>query len=249
MAKASRLASSSNVVGARRRWTLWRFIKWIVALALLLVLLIQLSYAVRIWWWRDHNPSMTAFMQDGLDRIQEKQPNAQLKHQWVKYDQINENLKRAVIVAEDAKFGEHDGFDWDAIERALEKNEKRGKVVGGGSTISQQLAKNLFLTGSRSKIRKAQEGVITLMLENILDKERILDIYLNVIEWGDGVYGAEAAARHYYRKSAASLTAGEASRLAAMVPRPRFYDKNRGSTYLSKKAGWVQRQLHLVELP
>ncbi len=229
-----------------------KFLQWVLRLVALLIvalIVIEASYAIRIGWWRSHNPSSTAFMDAGLARLRADNPTAHLKHQWIEYSKISENLKRALIVAEDAKFGDHDGFDWDAIERAIEKNQKKGKVVAGGSTISQQLAKNLFLTGERSKVRKVQEAIITVMLENILEKERILDIYLNVIEWGDGVYGAEAAAQHYYRKSAANLTASEAARLAAMVPRPRFYDRNRNSAFLVRKAGWVQRQMHLVELP
>jgi monofunctional glycosyltransferase len=228
-----------------------RLLKWALALLVGAVFLLQASYATRIWWWRSHNPTTTAFIEAGRDRLEQELGSKApaIKHKWVPYDQISDNLKRALIVAEDAKFGDHDGFDWEAIEKAIEKNQKRGKTVAGGSTISQQLAKNLFLSGERSKLRKVQEGVITLMLENMMDKERILDIYLNVIEWGNGVYGAEAAAQHYYRKSAASLTAAEASRLAAMVPRPRFYDRNRGSAYLGEKAAWVQRQLHMVELP
>jgi monofunctional glycosyltransferase len=195
-----------------------RLLLWAIALPIILVVLLQLSYAARIAWWRTHNPSTTAFIEAGRDRLAIEKPTAKIKHQWVDYARINDTLKRALIVAEDAKFGDHDGFDWDAIEKALDKNQQRGRVVAGGSTISQQLAKNLFLSGEKSKFRKAQEGVITLMLENILEKERILDIYLNVIEWGDGVYGAEAASQYYYRKSAANLTVSEASKLAAMVP-------------------------------
>ena len=146
--------------------------------------------------------------------------DAALKHRWVPYDKISIHLKRALIAAEDAKFFVHEGFDIEGIEKALKKNEKKGRVVAGGSTISQQLAKNLFLSGERSYWRKGQEALITLMLEKMMPKRRILEIYLNVIEWGDGVYGAEAAARHYYRSSAANLGPAQAARLAVMVPRP-----------------------------
>ena len=138
-----------------------------------------------------------------------------------------------IIAAEDMKFVDHEGFDWEGIQRAMEKNQKKGKAVAGGSTITQQLAKNLFLSGSRSYIRKGEEAIITLMLEAVLDKRRILELYLNVAEWGNGVFGAEAAARHYYGASAASLGPEQAARLAAMLPRPQFYDRNRGSEYLA----------------
>lgn len=226
-----------------------RGMAWLCLAALVGILIWQGSYAARIWWWRSHNPTQTAFMLASLERLQERNPKAQLKHVWIDYDRISDHLKRALIVAEDAKFNEHDGFDFDAIQRALEKNKQRGKVVGGGSTISQQLAKNLFLSGERSRFRKGQEAIITLMLESTLEKSRILEIYLNVIEWGDGVFGAEAAARHYYGKSAEKLSAIEASKLAAMVPRPRFYERNRNTPFLNRKTQWIHAQLHLVDAP
>jgi monofunctional biosynthetic peptidoglycan transglycosylase len=158
----------------------------------------------------------------------------------VSYERISPNLKRAVVAAEDARFIDHEGFDWEGIQRAIEKNQKRGKPVAGGSTISQQLAKNLFLSGDRSLVRKGQEALITLMLEQTMSKRRILELYLNVAEWGEGVFGAEAAARHHFGVSAAQLTPAQAARLAAMLPRPRFYDRNRGSQYL---AGYAERIL------
>ncbi|MEB0162161.1 monofunctional biosynthetic peptidoglycan transglycosylase, partial [Glaciimonas sp. CA11.2] len=159
------------------------------------------------------------------------------------------NLKRAIIASEDANFSEHEGIDWDALEKAYARNNKKGKIMLGGSTITQQLAKNLFLSGERSYIRKGQEFVITYMLEFLMDKERIYEIYLNVVEWGSGVYGAEAAAQHYYRSSAANLGASQAARLAVMLPRPRFYDKNRGSAYLSRRTGLILRRMGSAELP
>jgi monofunctional biosynthetic peptidoglycan transglycosylase len=162
----------------------------------------------------------TAFMDASLERLREKKPQATLKHAWVPYDRISTQLKRAIVAAEDARFAEHEGFDWDAIEKAMEKNRRKGKVVAGASTISQQLAKNLFLSADRTPWRKGQEALITVMIEHTMDKRRILEIYLNVIEWGEGVFGAEAAARHYYGTSAAGLDADAAARLAAMVPIP-----------------------------
>ena len=144
------------------------------------------------------------------------------------YDKISVHLKRAVIAAEDDKFIDHEGFDWDGIQKAIEKNQKKGKAVAGGSTISQQLAKNLFLSPSRSYLRKAEEAVITVMIENLWDKRRILEVYLNVVEWGDGVFGCEAAAQRYYRVSAAQLAPAQAARLAVMLPNPRKYEKTYG---------------------
>jgi monofunctional biosynthetic peptidoglycan transglycosylase len=181
--------------------------------------------------------------------MRETKPDARLGFVWVPYAKISDNLKRAILTSEDDKFVEHDGFDWEGIQKALEKNEKRGKVVAGGSTISQQLAKNLFLSGDRSFLRKGQEAVITVMMEGVMDKERILEIYLNVIEWGDGVFGAEAAARHYFGVSAAQLSPAQAARLAAMVPRPRFYDRNRGSAYLASRTESILKRMHLAQLP
>ena len=203
----------------------------------------------KLVWWREHNPSMTAFMDARLSKIRETRPDARLGFVWVPYGRISDNLKRAVLTSEDDKFLDHDGFDWDGIQKALEKNEKRGRVVAGGSTISQQLAKNLFLSGERSLMRKGQEALVTMMMEGVMDKQRILEIYLNVIEWGDGIFGAEAAARHYFGVSAAQLSARQAATLAAMVPRPRFYDRNRSSPYLLKRTDSILLRMHLAQLP
>ena len=226
-----------------------RYVAAIVGLVVAVMLAYQGYVLARIWWWTDHNPQSTAFMQARLDVIREKNPNAQLKHRWVAYEKISVHLKRAILVSEDDKFVDHEGFDWESIQKAREKNQKEGKVVAGGSTISQQLAKNLFLSGERSMLRKAEEAVITLMLEWMLDKERILEIYLNVIEWGDGVFGAEAAARHYFSVSAAQLSAEQAAKLAAMVPRPRFYDRNRSAPWLLKKTQIILERMPRAQLP
>jgi len=209
----------------------------------------ELSFLVRIAWWRSHDPASTAFIAERMERVREKKPDAQARQQWVPYARISIHLKRAVVAAEDAKFADHEGFDWEAMQKAWEKNQKRGRVVAGGSTISQQLAKNLFLSGSRTPWRKAQEAMITVMMESVMDKRRILEIYLNVIEWGDGVFGAEAAARHYYGVNAAALTAAQAARLAAMVPNPRFYDRNRHAPWLEKKTGIILARMGAAEVP
>ena len=229
-----------------------KFFKYLVAL-IGIVLFAFLAYQgyvlVKLWWWTDRNPSTTAFMEARLEVMREKNPVAKLKNQWVPYAKISQHLKRAILVAEDDKFIDHEGFDWEGIQKAREKNQKRGRVVAGGSTISQQLAKNLFLTGERSLFRKGEEAVITVMMEWMMDKERILEIYLNVIEWGDGVFGAEAAARHYFGVGAGQLSAEQAAKLAAMVPRPRFYDRNRNAPWLLKKTQIILERMPYAQLP
>ena len=210
---------------------------------------VQAWFLGHVLWWNHFNPTSTAFMERRLDELRAKNPKAELKHTWVPYERISANLKRAVVAAEDAKFAEHEGFDWEGIQKAIEKNQKKGKPVAGGSTISQQLAKNLFLSGERSFIRKGQEAIITLMLETVMSKRRILEIYLNVAEWGEGVFGSEAAARHHYGVSAANLSAEQAARLAAMLPRPRFYDRNRGSAYLAGYTERILQRMPSAQLP
>ena len=226
-----------------------RFAAWLAVAAAAIFLAVQLSYLARVWWWKDHDPSTTAFMDARLDRLRARDPRAKLQHAWVPYERISPSLKRAIVVAEDSKFIDHEGFDWDAIEKAREKNRRKGRVVAGGSTISQQLAKNLFLSGERTPWRKGQEALITVMIEHVMDKRRILEIYLNVIEWGEGVFGAEAAARHYYGVGAQALSPEAAARLAAMVPNPRFYDRNRGSAWLARKTQMILARMPAAELP
>lgn len=228
----------------------WRGFLWRGLLALVvLVLVYQLWIFLHICWWVNHNPGSSAFMNDRLGLMQEKNPEAKLRHKWVPYKRISNNLKRAVVVAEDSKFVVHEGFDWDGIQKAYEKNLKKGRVVAGGSTISQQLAKNLFLSTQRTPWRKLQEAVITLMLEKMMSKRRILEIYLNVIEWGNGVFGAEAAARHYYGTGAASLSAWQSARLAAMIPNPRYYDDHRNARGLARRTATIAARMRLAALP
>jgi monofunctional biosynthetic peptidoglycan transglycosylase len=215
----------------------------------LAVVLVQAWFFAHVLWWDRYNPAMTSVMAARLDGLQAKNPKAGLKHRWVDYDRISAHLKRAVISAEDAKFIDHEGFDWEGIQRALEKNQARGKVVAGGSTISQQLAKNLLLSGERSYLRKGQEAAVTVMIEAVMSKRRILEIYLNVAEWGEGVFGAEAAARHYFGVSAANLSPEQAARLAAMLPRPRFYDRNRGSRYLATYSERILARMPSAQVP
>ncbi len=213
------------------------------------VLLYQLWIFAHVLWWIDHDPSSTAFMKAGLERQQASRPDAELRHKWVPYDRISIHLKRAIIAAEDAKFLDHDGFDVEGIQKAVEKNLKKGRLVAGGSTISQQLAKNLFLSGERSFVRKGQEAIITLMIESTWSKRRILEVYLNVIEWGDGIYGAEAAARRYYKKPAAALDRDQAARLAAMVPNPRWYETHRGSRVYQQRVALIKRYMGHARVP
>ncbi len=227
----------------------WRWVKWIFIVPILLFVAVQLYFFLQIWWWVDHNPGMTSFMREQQSALREKNPNANIQQQWVPYNRISNNLKRAIIASEDANFSDHDGVDWDALQKAYEKNNKKHKVVSGGSTITQQLAKNLFLSGSRSYVRKGQELIITFMLETLMDKERIFEIYLNVVEFGSGTFGAEAAARHYYGVSAASLSAPQAARLAVLLPNPRYFDKHRDSTYLARRTGVILRRMGSADLP
>jgi monofunctional biosynthetic peptidoglycan transglycosylase len=203
----------------------------------------------QVWRLREHNPDTTAFMQNGLERLQTSNPMALLEHRWVPYEQISEHLKRAVIAAEDQRFLDHEGFDVGAIQEAYERNARGGRIRHGASTISQQLARNLFLSPRRTYLRKAQEAVITTMIEHVLSKRRILEVYLNVIEWGSGIYGAEAAAQHYYGLAAADLEAEEAARLAAMIPSPRLYTRNPSTPYLEERTEILLGQMEDVRVP
>jgi monofunctional glycosyltransferase len=226
-----------------------RWIGTVLLLAFSAVLLMQLWFFGWVLWWSKNNPANSAFMQAQLEQMQRRDPNARLAHQWVAYDQISPHLKRAVIAAEDANFSEHEGVDWDAIEAAYLQNLKKGKVVRGGSTITMQLAKNLFLSGSRSYWRKAQELIITYMIEFAMSKRRILEIYLNVAEWGNGVFGARAGAQHYFSIDVGRLSAAQSARMAAMLPQPRSFDRNRNSPYLARRAAMILRGMGEVDAP
>ena len=221
----------------------------LLLVALLIVFAVQLYFFIMVCWYAQFNPRQTNMMSDQLAALRQKNPKAELKYEWVDYKRISPHLKRAVIASEDANFADHDGVDWEALQKAYERNNKRHKVVGGGSTITQQLAKNLFLSGSRSYLRKGQEMIIAFMLETVLSKERILELYLNVVEYGRGIFGAEAAARHYYRTSAAGLGAAQAARLAVMLPNPRYYDLHRDTNYLARRTGLIIRRMAASELP
>jgi monofunctional biosynthetic peptidoglycan transglycosylase len=216
---------------------------------ILFLLLWQGWYLGWVVWWRFVDPGETSFMAMRLAVLREKHPGAELKQRWTDYAKIALPLKRAVVAAEDDKFVDHEGFDWEGIQKALEKNRKRGKVVAGGSTISQQLAKNLFLSAAKTPWRKAQEALITLWLELVWDKRRILEVYLNVVEWGDGVFGAEAAARRYYGIGTADLSAEQAARLAVMLPAPRKFEKNPYSAYLNGRVQVILGRMSHAAVP
>jgi monofunctional biosynthetic peptidoglycan transglycosylase len=226
-----------------------RLISKVLAVLVAAFALYNLWIFGHIVYWRTHNPAASAFMNERLAKLQEDDPDAELRQKWVPYERISPNLKKALIVAEDAKFVDHVGFDWDGMEAAFEKNLKKGRIVAGGSTISQQLAKNLFLSDKRTPWRKMEEALITVMLEAVMDKRRIFEIYLNVIEWGNGVFGAEAASHHYFHVSAARLSPAQAAKLAAMVPNPRFYDDNRNAPGLGRKTRIILHRLPYADLP
>jgi monofunctional biosynthetic peptidoglycan transglycosylase len=213
------------------------------------VAIFEFWFFAQILYWVDHNPATTKVMDARLEALRQKDPKAVLEQKWVPYQRISNELKRAIIVAEDAKFVEHDGFDWEGIQRALEKNQRRGKIVAGGSTITQQLAKNLFLSGERSLVRKGQEAILASMLEATMSKRRIFEIYLNVVEWGENVFGADAAARYYFGVDAAALDPVQAAHLAAMLPRPRYYDRNRESPYLINYSDSILVQMDAAQIP
>lgn len=229
--------------------SLWRAFCYTAGVVVIALATYEFWFFAQILYWVDNNPRTTRFMDARLEVLRHKNPSAQLQNQWTGYHSISIELKRAIIVAEDAKFIDHDGFDWEGIQRAMDKNHRRGKIVAGGSTITQQLAKNLFLSARRTAWRKAQEAVITALLEAVMDKRRIFEIYLNVAEWGENVFGAQAAAQHYFGVDAAALAPDQAARLAAMLPRPRYYDRNRDSAYLASYSGIILDRMSTAQVP
>lgn len=242
-------------------------LRWL-GMCTLALLALQLYFAGRIATMAVLSPESTAFQRSEAWRIQTEKGHLPWLQQWVPYTHISDQLKRAVIASEDDGFIDHEGVDWDAIEKAWSKNARaeqklttrkpassaadkpvRAPKIVGGSTITQQLAKNLFLSGERNMVRKAQELVLTLMLEKLLGKRRILEIYLNSVEWGEGIFGAEAAAQHYFRKPASKLTAFEAARLAVMLPRPKYFEKLPNSAYLAGRASVITGRMADAQVP
>lgn len=222
---------------------------WLILLFLCLLLLLQAWFLLHIVYWNKYNPSSSAFMQYRLEVAHQSQSIPKFHYQWVDYEQISPHLKRAIIASEDSQFLKHEGFDFKAIQDALDKNWKEGRWVAGGSTISQQLAKNLFLSDQKVLWRKLQEAVITYMLEKVMTKRRILEIYLNMIEWGENVFGAEAAAQHYFGVRASALSAKQAAFLASIVPNPRFYDRNRTTKKLLRKTDIILKRMPSAQIP
>ena len=238
-------------------------LRW-VALVLLAAIALQLFFLLHIAASAMVAPQSTSFQRSEAWRIATEKDRLRWRQQWVPYAQISDHLKRAVIASEDDDFVNHEGVDWEALEKAWQRNAKaeeqaarrsqlrasaRPPKIVGGSTITQQLAKNLLLSGERTLLRKGQEIVLTFALERMLSKQRILEIYLNSVEWGEGVFGAEAAAQHYYRKGAARLSAYEAARLAVMLPRPRYFEKVPHSGYLAGRAHTIAARMAHAELP
>ena len=224
---------------------MFKSLKALIACVLGLVLVFQCYAYGSILFWRAFAPESTSFMRTRALQYSDEP----VKYDWVSYGNISNNLKQAVIASEDAAFTNHDGFDWRGIEIAMKRNQRAGEIKAGGSTISQQLAKNLFLWEGKSYVRKAEEAAITLMMEATTDKERIFEIYLNVIEWGPNVFGAEAAAQHHFDKSADKLTKQQAAKLAAMIPRPRYFSENPKDRNLRGKTNIILRRMGASALP
>lgn len=209
------------------------------------VLLVQLWIFASLAWWRYKPVETTMFM--WIDYWSE--PSKPIQHEWRDYDEISEYMKKAIVAAEDGKFMQHHGFDWDGIQAALERNNDTGKVVAGGSTISQQLAKNLFLYNKRSFIRKGQEAVATWMMERMWSKERILEVYLNSVEFGDNIYGVEAATQHYFGKSSRSLSREQAVFLAAILPNPKYYQDHQNDRKLQNRERMIRKYMRYSDIP
>jgi monofunctional glycosyltransferase len=243
-------------------------LRWI-ALVVLAFVALQLFFIGRVASMAVFDPESTTFQRSEAWRIATERDKLRWRQRWVPYEQISDHLKRAVIASEDGSFVNHDGVDWDALEKAWERNARaealaakrqalaparaparvRPPKIVGGSTITQQLAKNLLLSGERNLLRKGQEFVLTMVLEHALSKQRILEIYLNNVEWGEGVFGAEAAAQHYFRKGAGRLSPYEAARLAVMLPQPKRFEKAPGSGYLAARASTIVARMRDAELP
>jgi len=240
-------------------------LRWI-GLVLFAALALQLFFVGRIAAMAVLDPESTTFQRSEAWAQLRERGGLRWRQQWVPYARISDHLKRAVIASEDDSFANHDGVDWNAIEKAWERNALaearaaqqqsrapdrpvRAPKIRGGSTITQQLAKNLLLSGERTLLRKGQEFVLTLALEQWLSKQRILEIYLNNVEWGEGVFGAEAAAQHYFRKSASQLAPAEAARLAVMLPAPKRFEKTPGSAYLAGRTRTILGRMASAELP
>lgn len=220
------------------------FVVRAVALFISLLVMIQLWIFSSLLWWRTHPVETTMFMR--LDYLSDFKP---IQHQWVDYDQISVHFKRAVIEAEDGQFLKHHGFDWDGIEQARKRNLDNERVVAGGSTISQQLSKNLFFYNRRSYFRKGQEAIATVMMERMWSKQRILEVYMNSVEFGDHLYGVEAAAQFYFGRSASRLSRDQAAFLTAILANPKYYQQHRDDRRVLNKKRRVLRYMDHSQIP
>ncbi len=215
-----------------------------------LLIIVSVLVIIQLWifsslvYWRTHNVETTMFMR--WTYLSDFEP---IKHQWRDYDDISDNFKHAIVAAEDARFIDHHGFDWDGIENALQKNLKKDKVVAGGSTISQQLSKNLFFYNRRSFLRKGQETIATAMMERMWTKHRILEVYMNSVEFGDHIYGIEAASQHYFGKSSKSLSAEQAAFLAVLLPNPKYYQDHHNDSKLLHRKRMVLKYMRYTRIP
>ena len=210
---------------------------------------VQIWFFTQVLYWNYTESPTSAFMDQRLEALRDKNPKAALRHRFLPYERISPHLKRAVVAAEDARFLDHEGFDWEAIAQAHTKNERRGKIIAGASTISQQLAKNLYLSSQRSWLRKAQEAAITWMIESVMSKRRILELYLNYAEWGEGVFGAEAAAHYHFGVPAAALTPEQSAWLAAILPSPRRYARGRTTPYVEGRISTILFRATSAQIP
>ena len=236
-------------MGRRKRGGLvWRAFVGLLALGFATAAYIYLTLPdVRIL--RTQNPQTTAFIELRARQAEARGETLRRNQRWVSYSRISPNLKRAVLVAEDSAFWHHDGIDYQQLKESMETNLERMEFARGASTITQQLAKNLYLSPSKNPLRKVRELLIARRLEAELSKQRILELYLNVIEWGNGIYGAEAAARSYFGKPAADLTPWESALLAASIPNTRLFDPGRPSARLVRRQEMVLRRMGKVTPP
>jgi monofunctional biosynthetic peptidoglycan transglycosylase len=233
---------------SRPRW--WKWAKITILVILGVVILYQGWIVFSIFRYRSTNPSSTAMMDQRASEARARGEDVKRVQMWVPYDRISRNVTRAVLAGEDSRFFDHAGFDWEEIRKALEEDWNEGQFKRGASTITQQLAKNLFLSTSKNPLRKVHEALITKEMEWILGKRRILEIYLNVIEWGDGVYGAEAAARTYFNTSAASVSADQAAFLSAIIPSPNgVFNPSTHRRRVERRKNLIERLMRHVVVP
>jgi len=219
------------------------FIKRLLLAIMLLVVAFHILVVGLLLIWKTQPINNSMFM------LTHRLTGGTVTQTWAEYDAIAKSAKQAAIVSEDSTFSQHSGFDMKGIEAAMKKNEETGKTSAGGSTITQQLAKNLFLTSHRSYVRKGEEAIITVMIETLWDKQRIMTAYLNVAEFGNGIYGIDAAAHHYFDKSAANLNRDESALLVAMLTNPKYYEDNQGDKRLRNKQAIIKKRMKNAVLP